>query len=145
MRTSLSWGIIGTGRVAAAFARGLCGSGRFRIVDVTTTSIQIARAFAHEWRIHSFTSSIPRLLSNRDVEAVFVATDHPIRQDHVITSIQAGKHVLCEAPLAGSASDAQRVIDAARYAGVFLMEVYAYRCHPLAEDLARRLASGAIG
>jgi predicted dehydrogenase len=85
------------------------------------------------------------LLADTTVDAVYVATPHPLHEAQSIASIEAGKHVLCEKPLTVDAAGAMRVLDAARRHGVFLMEALMYRCHPLMRDLVTRLREGVIG
>ena len=84
-------------------------------------------------------------MADRTVEAVYVATPHPLHEQHALAAIAAGKHVLCEKPLTMDAAEAARVIDGRRQHGVFLMEAFMYRCHPLLRELLARLKDGAIG
>jgi predicted dehydrogenase len=79
------------------------------------------------------------------VQAVYVATPHPLHEKLALAAIAAGKHVLVEKPMSTSAAAAARIIEAARQRRVFLMEAYMYRCHPLVTELISRLRAGAIG
>jgi predicted dehydrogenase len=79
------------------------------------------------------------------VDAVYVGTPHPFHEKMALAAIAAGKPVLCEKPLALDAGATARVIEAARAKGVFLMEGYMYRCHPLMKELISRLQEGIIG
>ena len=145
MKSELRWGIIGTGGIASDFATALRGSSRFRIVDVAGSTPEKARAFAERWGIASHAPTLQHLLANDAVEAVYVATPHPAHEEQALACIAAGKHVLCEKPMTVDTASSERVIEAARRAGVFLMEAYMYRCHPLMRELTKRLGDGAIG
>lgn len=145
MKKELAWGIIGTGGIASDFAMALRESRRARIVDVVGSSAAKAAAFADRWRIASHAATLADLLGNAEVEAVYIATPHPSHEAQALACIAAGKHVLCEKPIALDFASAERIVDAARRAGIFLMEAYMYRCHPVVSALTARLADGLIG
>jgi predicted dehydrogenase len=142
---TLSWGVIGTGGIAADFCEALKRSTRCRVVNVAGSSPDKARAFAARFDLARWSGQIPQLLVDPAVEAVYIATPHPLHEQQALACIAAGKHVLCEKPLTLDAAGATRVIDAARRHGVFLMEAFMYRCHPLIRELLARLKDGAIG
>jgi predicted dehydrogenase len=145
MKETLQWGIIGTGGIASDFVEALRGSGRCRVVNAVGSSPDKGRAFAARWGLPASAASLPDLLADRQVQAVYVATPHPAHEAQALACIAAGKHVLCEKPITVDAAGAERVIGAARAAGVFLMEAFMYRCHPLMRALLPRLAEGIIG
>jgi predicted dehydrogenase len=76
---------------------------------------------------------------------VYVATPHPRHEEQVLAAVAAGKHVLCEKPLGLDAASAERMIAAARARGVFLMEGFMYRSHPLLRAVIERVRAGVIG
>jgi predicted dehydrogenase len=145
MRDKLSWGVIGTGGIAADFAEALARSERCRIVNVVGSSLPKARAFADRFGVPAAAAGLDDLLSDQSVDAVYIATPHPSHEAQALASIDAGKHVLCEKPLTTDATSTARVIEAARRRGVFLMEAFMYRCHPLMRNLVTRLRDGVIG
>jgi predicted dehydrogenase len=145
VKSELRWGIIGTGAIASDFATALRGSNRFRIVDVAGSAPEKAEAFAQRWGIARHAPTVGQLLENDAVDAVYIASPHPSHEEQALACIAAGKHVLCEKPITIDAASTARVIDAARRAGVFLMEAYMYRCHPLIRELVNRLTGGVIG
>jgi predicted dehydrogenase len=142
---TLGWGVIGTGGIATDFCEALKRSTRCRVVNVAGSSPDKARAFAERFALRRWSEQIPQLLTDPTVEAVYIATPHPLHERQALTCIEAGKHVLCEKPLTLDAAGAARVIAAARHRGVFLMEAFMYRCHPLIRELLARLTAGAIG
>jgi predicted dehydrogenase len=145
MKDKLNWGIIGTGRVAADFARALQAAETGRVVSAVGSTPAQTQAFAAEWRLPGVPGSLAALVGDPAVEAVYVATPHPWHEEHATAAIRAHKAVLCEKPLTMNAASAARVIEAARAEGVFLMEAFMYRCHPLTAEVLSRLRDGAIG
>src|SRR6478735_4994726 len=104
MKPTLAFGIVGTGGIAAALA----GSRRVRVVNVLGSSADKGRAFAKRWRLPRSAGTLAELLADPEVEAVYVATPHPLHEAHVLAAIDARKPVLCEKPLAVSVEQAER-------------------------------------
>jgi len=99
------------------------------------SELEIPRAYA----------SYAALLADPNIDAVYIPLPNSLHAEWTIAAAQAGKHVLCEKPLAGRVEDAQRMARACREAGVILMEAFMWRHHPQ-HALARRLVQdGAIG
>jgi predicted dehydrogenase len=145
MVQTLNFGIIGTGGIAADFAQALQSSSRCRVVNVVGTSATKARAFQQRFTLPNSAETLAQLLGDPEVEAVYVASPHPLHEEHAILSLRAKKAVLCEKPLTLDAVSAERVIGVAKAENVFLMEAFMYRCHPLMRELTTRLRSGVIG
>lgn len=145
MSNVLNWGIVGTGGIASDFATALARSTRCRVVNVCGSSPEKAQAFARRFRLPASARSLAELLADPAVQAVYVATPHALHATHATACLEAGKPVLCEKPLTLDAESAERVIAKARESGVFLMEAFMYRCHPLLRELVARLRSGVLG
>lgn len=141
----LRWGIIGTGAIAGDFARALQGSSRCAVVNAVGTSPEKARLFADRYGLERSAGSLDALLADDALDAVYIATPHPMHERHALACIAAGKAVLCEKPITVDAGSAERVIEAARDKGVFLMEAYMYRCHPLIAEVIDQIGAGAVG
>jgi predicted dehydrogenase len=137
----LRWGIISTGRIARVFAEHLPTSNTGRLVAVASRDAARVSGFG-DVRAHG---SYEQLLADADVDAVYIATPHPMHARWAIAAAEAGKHVLCEKPLTMNAAEAQDVVDAARRSGVFLMEAFMYRCHPQTAKLVELLRARAVG
>ena len=90
-------------------------------------------------------SSYEELVADGDVEAVYVATPHPMHKPCSILALRAGKAVLCEKPFTVNAAEAEEVIAAAKDAGAFLMEAMWTRFLPPIVEVRRLLAEGAVG
>lgn len=145
MSDQLRWGIISTGRIAKQFATALATSRTGRLVAVGSRTREAGEAFAREFGGIRAHASYTALLADPEVQAVYIGTPHDTHAELSVLAARAGKHVLCEKPLALNRADAARAIAAAREAGVFLMEAFMYRCHPQTAKLAELVRSGAIG
>jgi len=147
----VSWGILGAGAIARAFAADLPESRTGRLAAVGSRERAKAEAFAAEFsggadrppvNAHG---SYEELLADPGVEAVYIATPHPSHAEWCLRAARAGKHILCEKPLTMNHAEAVAVAAAAREAGVFLMEAFMYRCHPLTARLVQLVREGALG
>jgi predicted dehydrogenase len=139
------WGILGTGKIARVVARALANSETSGLVSVGSRSPERSRAFADEFGLRGSRRGYEDVIADPDVEIVYVAADHPAHRQWATSAADAGKHVLCEKPLAVHRPDADAIVQAARRNDVFLLEAFAYRCHPQTRRLVELLRSGAIG
>jgi len=147
METRLRWGILSTGSIAGTFARSLSESRTGQLAAVGSRTHRAADAFGQEFDIapSSRHGSYADLIADPGVEAVYIATPHPFHCEWAIRAAEAGKHVLCEKPMAMNHAEAVAMFDAARVNGVFMMEAFMYRCHPQIERLIEIIRSGRIG
>jgi predicted dehydrogenase/aryl-alcohol dehydrogenase-like predicted oxidoreductase len=143
--TKLRWGIIGTGNIASRFASQVPTSATGEVVAVGSRSIESANAFADKWDIATRHGSYDDLLADENVDAVYIATPHPMHPEWAIKAAEAGKHVLCEKPLAINKAWAEAMIEAAVANDVFLMEAYMYRCLPQTKLIAQLVRDGELG
>ncbi|MGH2681524.1 MAG: Gfo/Idh/MocA family protein [Actinomycetota bacterium] len=139
------WGIVGTGKIARVLARAIAESRDGALVAVGSRDVERAKTLVGEFGVSRHHSSYEGLIEDESVDIVYVATHHPAHREWAVRAAEAGKHVLCEKPLAMRASDAAEIVGAARANGVFLLEAFAYRCHPQTRELSRLLRDGAIG
>ena len=144
-RTRLTWGIIGPGFIATELADGINASDTGDLLAVASRDLARAEAFGDKYKISRRYKGYQALLDDPDVDAVYIATPHPMHAEWAIKAAEAGKHILCEKPLAVNAADAKAIIDHAEKNDVFLMEAYMYRCHPQMDALRKLLAEGGIG
>jgi len=141
----LAWGILGTGHIARIFARGVQGSQTGKLVAVGSRSEASARGFAEAFDMPRWHASYDALLADPEVEAVYIALPNHLHARWTVRAAEAGKHILCEKPLATNHAEAMTAINAAREHDVFLMEAFMYRCHPQTARLVELIRSGAIG
>lgn len=141
----LRWGLLGAGWIAAELTRSLDETSQ-RVVAVGSRDRERARAFVHEHvpgaRAHG---SYADLVSDPEVDVVYVASPHSEHLAHALLAIEAGKHVLVEKPLAPTAAEAGRIAAAARAAGVFCMEAMWTRFLPHVDTLRQVLDAGILG
>lgn len=141
----LHWGLLATGNIAKAFARGVQHSKTGELVAVGSRTQASADAFADAFNIPRRHASYEALLADPDVDAVYISTPHPLHAEWAIKAAEAKKHILCEKPLALNYAQAQAVVEAARDNDVFLMEAFMYRCHPQTAMLVELIKKGIIG
>ncbi|MGW7686897.1 aldo/keto reductase [Kribbella sp. NPDC054772] len=141
----LRWGIIGTGNIASRFASQVPTSPTNEVVAVGSRSLESANAFADKWDIANRHGSYEELLADETVDAVYIATPHPMHVEWAIKTAEAGKHVLCEKPLAINRAWAEAMIEAAVRNDVFLMEAYMYRCLPQTKLITQLVRDGELG
>ncbi|MFP4383512.1 MAG: Gfo/Idh/MocA family protein [Spirochaetia bacterium] len=142
---TLKWGIIGTGSIAEAFARGLTQTDSGTAFAVGSRNRKSASDFAEVYGIQRAFTGYDSLLADPEVEAVYISTPHPFHAEWACKAARAGKHVLCEKPAALNRGEAEGMISEARAGGVFFMEAFMYRCHPQTAELTRLISEGAIG
>jgi predicted dehydrogenase/aryl-alcohol dehydrogenase-like predicted oxidoreductase len=143
--SKLQWGIIGTGHIAEEFVDGVNESTTGQVVAVGSRSQVTADQFGGKYKIPRRYSSYEALLTDREVEAVYISTPHPMHAEWAIKAAEAGKHILVEKPIGMNVFEAMAVIDAARLNDVFLMEAFMYRCHPQIAKILELVASGTLG
>ncbi len=143
--TSLRWGILSTGRIAHTFARGLREAKRGHLVAVASRTQESADKFGDEFEIAHRHADYQALLDNPEVDAIYIATPHPMHAQWAIKAADAGKHLLVEKPLTLNWADAARVVEACERNDVQLLEAFMYRCHPQTAKLVEIIKSGALG
>ncbi len=139
------WGILGAGSIADAFARGVSQGSTGKVVAVGSRTQDKADTFANTWNIPNRHASYEALLADAQVEAVYIATPHPMHPEWAIRAAEAGKHVLCEKPMGLNHAQAMAMFAAAQDNGTFMMEAFMYRCHPQMAKLIELIKSGVIG
>ena len=139
------WGILGTGRISHEFAAGLRDTPDAETLAVGSRTEDSAREFAAWFGIARHYGSYAELVSDPEVDVVYVATPHPFHAENVALCLEAGKHVLCEKPMTVNAAQAERLIALAEDNGLFLMEGMWTRFFPLMERVRHLISSGAIG
>lgn len=145
MADRIRWGIAGTGGIAAAFAEDLRLLPDAEIVAVGSRTRAAADAFGERFGIAHRHVGYPALAADPEVDAVYVAVPHPGHCEAALAAIDGGKAVLVEKPFAVNAAETERMIDAARKAGTFLMEAMWVRFLPHLALVRELLADGVIG
>ena len=139
------WGVLSTASIGRLVIEATRAADHAEFVAVASRDAARARAFADELGLEASFGSYEELLASRAVDAVYVALPVALHTEWTVKALAAGKHVLCEKPLATSAAEAGRCFAAAEAAGRHCVEGLMYRHHPQT-TLARELvAAGAIG
>ncbi len=141
----VKWGIIGTGGIAQTYAAGVKASESGEVVAVGSRGETSAKEFAAKNGIARAHGSYPALLSDPEVEAVYISTPHPMHAEWAVRAAKAGKHVLCEKPIGMNRREALAIFSAGESAGVLVMEAFMYRCHPQTAKVVELIRSGVLG
>jgi len=144
-RKTLRWGLLSTARINRRLIPAMRCARRTELVAVASRSQASADAYAADWKIPRALGSYRALLDDPDIDAVYISLPNSLHADWTVRAAQAGKHVLCEKPLAQSVADCNRVIAAAASAGVVVAEAIMYLYHPLLAEARRLAQSGALG
>lgn len=144
--TPFRWGIVGLGRIAQTEIAPAISRLPGHELRVVVSRVQ-ARAddFAAAHGAARATTSYAGLLADDQVDAVYVATPNALHADQVVGAAEAGKHVLCDKPLALRADDARRAVAACRLAGVRLGMMFQSRRFEGVEEVATLVRSGTLG
>ena len=145
-RASVRWGVLGTARIARNHLFAAIRDAE--LCDLTALASRdraTGQAVADEFGIPRVHDSYEALLADPDIEAVYLPLPNDLHGPWIRAAADAGKHVLCEKPLALDAAEADAVADYCEGRGVLLMEAFMYRFHPAWAEIRRLLADGAIG
>lgn len=144
-RDKLRWGILGTGNIARVFANGLTNCETGELFAVASRTLTKAQNFGGKFNVPVQYGSYEALLADPEVQVVYLALPHVFHSGWAIRAADAGKHVLCEKPIAINHTQASAMVDAARRNNVFLMEAFMYRCHPQTDKLLELIRAKVIG
>jgi D-xylose 1-dehydrogenase (NADP+, D-xylono-1,5-lactone-forming) len=139
------WGILSTARINAKFLRGTREAPSVELLAVASRDEERARSYAREQAIPRAYGSYDALLADPDVEALYISLPNALHVPWTIRALEAGKHVLCEKPMARRMREAERVVKVARERGRLFSEAFMYRHHPQIRRLEQLLAEGAVG
>lgn len=146
MSDKVRWGILGTASITRRrFLPALHKSAKSESVAVASRDLARAQEFAREFDIHRQYGSYEELLRDPDVEAVYVPLPNDLHTEWTIKAADAGKHVLCEKPMAVSAQEAIEMADFCRDKGVLMMEGFMYRLNPRTIKIKKAVESGVLG
>ncbi len=145
MPQPLRFGIMSTGNIAQQFAQGLATADRSVAAAVGSRNEQHAKDFAQRFNIARAHGSYEALLADDDIDAVYLALPNSMHHEWTLKALEAGKHVLCEKPLASNLAQARAMFDAARQHNRLLVEAFMYRVHPLTHAWQAAVLRGDIG
>lgn len=142
----VSWGVLGTANIALKkVIPAMERSEMSRVDAVASRSLGKASEWAARLGIDSAYGSYEELLADTRIEAIYIPLPNHLHKEWTVAAARAGKHVLCEKPLALTGRDARSMVEACEDAGVLLMEAFMYRLHPMWAKVIELTERGAIG
>jgi 1,5-anhydro-D-fructose reductase (1,5-anhydro-D-mannitol-forming) len=142
---TIGWGLIGASTIAREWVIGAIRATGGEVVSVMSSSEDRARSYAAENGIPKSVADVEALVTDPDVAAVYISTTNELHRDQAIAAARAGKHVLCEKPLALTLEDAHAMAKAARDAGVVLATNHHLRNAATHVAMRDAIAAGKIG
>jgi predicted dehydrogenase len=143
---SLNWGILGCARITRrGLIPGIAASRNGTLLALASRSLETAREWAGRFGIPRAYGSYEEVLLDPDVDAVYVPLPNELHRPWVVAAADAGKHVLCEKPLALDAQEAGVMVNSCRKRGVILMEAFMWRHQPRTRELRALVAGGGLG
>lgn len=138
------WGFLGAGGIAGIIAADFQIAG-IEISAVATRDLERTNLFADQFNIPRRHKDYAALVSDPEIDVIYISTVQTLHKDHALLAIEAGKHVLLEKPFSMNAADAQIIHDAAKRKGVFVMEAMWTRFLPTMNAVFDVINSGLIG
>jgi len=141
----LRWGLLSTANINRSLIPPLKASKRNRLVAVASRSQAAAEGYAHKWKIPHAFGSYEALLNSRDVDVIYNPLPNGLHAEWTIKALQAGKHVLCEKPMAMSLAEMDAIQSASQQTGRVVAEAFMYRHHPQTLKVKAMVADGSLG
>lgn len=146
MSKTIGWGLIGTSNWAEhTFGPALIAASNAKLHAVLSSRQQNAEAFCEKYQIDRGYSNLDAFLADDNVEAIWITSPTHLHTQHAIAALQAGKHVLCEKPMAVNVADCQAMVNAAEHMGKLLTIGYMMRHHPMHQKLHTDWLIGKFG
>ncbi len=142
----LHWGVLGSARIArVCMIPAVLRSRNGELRAIACRSEERSKFLAQEYQIPLACCRYEEILENPEIEAVYIPLPNYLHMEWTLRAIKAGKHVLCEKPLAINSREAQKMVQAAKEMDVLLMEAFMYRFHPRSIRIKALVDQGAIG
>ena len=139
------WGLIGASTIAHEWVIDAIRANGGEIVSVMSTNAERGRKYADDHGIPHAVTSLEALFNDHPVDAVYISTTNELHKDQVLAAAKAGKHVLCEKPLATSLADARAMVEACRAANVVFATNHHLRNAATHTAMRDAIAAGKIG
>ncbi len=145
-QNKLQWGILGCARISRrGLIPGIQGSSSSLLHSIASRDSSTSKAWAEEFGIPRSYGSYEELLLDPHVDAVYIPLPNELHLPWTLAAADAGKHVLCEKPLALNAQEAQIMVEHCKSRNVLLMEAFMWRHQPRVGALLERVSAGEIG
>jgi predicted dehydrogenase len=141
----LRWGLLSTARINRSLIPAIRGAARSELTTIASRTLERARAYADEWQIPRALGSYEALLADPAVDVIYNPLPNHLHVEWTVKALEAGKHVLCEKPLALSVDEVDRMAEACSRTGKVAAEAFMYRHHPLTQAVQTVVSSGRLG
>ena len=145
MTQTLRWGLLSTARINHALIPPLQSSKRNKLLAIASRSQEKADAYAGSKKIQRAFGSYEALLADPEIDVIYNPLPNHLHAEWTIRALEAGKHVLCEKPMALSLYEVDAIAAAAAQHGRIVVEAYAYRSHPQTSKVREIVESGKLG
>src|SRR5439155_26491791 len=143
--STLRWGLVGASDIAATRVIPALRRLGQEITGVVSSSAERGRAYAEAHDVPWTTTGVDALLGRDDIDAIYVSTTNELHHDQVLAAAMAGKHVLCEKPLALSVDDAWEMVDACERTNLVLATNHHLPAAATHQTIRRLVAEGVVG
>ena len=143
--STLRWGLVGASDIAATRVIPALRRLGHEISGVVSSSAERGRAYADAHDVPWATTDVDALLGRDDIDAIYVSTTNELHHDQVLAAAMAGKHVLCEKPLALSVDDAWEMVDACERTNLVLATNHHLPAAATHQTIRRLVAEGVVG
>lgn len=144
-RTALNWGLLGTARINRALIPPIRASHRSELVAVASRTLEKARTYADQLGIPRAFGTYEEMLGDPDIDIVYIPLPNNMHSEWTIKAVQAGKHVLCEKPIALTTEEVEAMRVAANENDRIVAEAFMYRHHPQTLKVREMVADGMLG
>lgn len=141
----IKWGILGTSWISGVIAEAIQKSDTSEIIAIGSRHLDRAIEFAKKHNIKNFYANYDELLSDPDINVVYLGLPNHLHKKWIIRCAEAGKHILCKKPFVLNLKEAEEALEAVKKHNVFCMEALMYRCHPFIHKLEELVESKKIG
>ncbi|MEN9562202.1 MAG: hypothetical protein RIR73_446 [Chloroflexota bacterium] len=145
MNKILNWGLLSTARINRALIKPLRASKRTRLLGAASRSQATAEAYTREWDIPKAYGSYEAMLADPEIDIIYNSLPNHLHAEWTIKALHAGKHVLCEKPLALTVKEVDDIIAASKQTGKVAAEAFMYRHHAQTLKVKELVDGGTIG
>lgn len=141
----LNWGLLSTARINRALITPLRASKRNRLMAVASRTQEAADSYARQWKIPRAYGAYESLLADPEIDVIYNPLPNHLHAEWTVKAMEAGKHVLCEKPLALNVEEVEAMQSAARKHGRVVTEAFMYRHHPQTLKVQELVKNGSLG
>lgn len=142
---NIKWGILGTSFISEQMAAAIVESSSGELYAVASRDAVKANNFAKTYSMPKVYSNYDDLVADPNLDAIYVGLPNHVHKEWTIKSLEAGKHVLCEKPLALDEHEVLAMMNTAKAKGLICMEAIMYRCHPLIQEIKTLIQQKVLG